>query len=106
MAVPAESQEAWPELSLGMISPSCESRGGTPTGERVPQDARRIRWCGGCGPAFVGGPLPFLYWRGETGVASRETEAPPLDILFHPGFALHVTDFVKLGREGMPRERF
>jgi hypothetical protein len=28
------------------------------------------------------------YWR--KGVAKKDNEAPPLDFLFHPGFALHV----------------
>ena len=60
MAVPAESQEAWPELSLGMISPSCESRGGTPEGElslhrgRAAPDGAEDN-----GSAPAGVPLPF-----------------------------------------------
>jgi hypothetical protein len=71
-SAPAASQEAWPELSLGTITPLDESRGGTPTGERVPQDARRIRWCGGYGPRLSAFRFLF-YWLGETGVANRET---------------------------------
>src|SRR5665213_1171335 len=89
-SAPAESQEAWPELSLGMMSPSCESRGGTPTGELpppIPSPASGEGKGGGSaasdGAAVVDPRLSafrFLFllaWHsflkiGETGVANRE----------------------------------
>ena len=37
-----------------------ERHGGTPTGERVPLDARRARWRGGWTHALVGVPLPLF----------------------------------------------
>ena len=39
----AASQEAWPGAERKGREPPGKSRGGTPTGERVPLDARRIR---------------------------------------------------------------
>jgi hypothetical protein len=45
----ATSQEAWPDAEpVGALHPAGESRGRTPEGERVPQDARRNDGCGGC----------------------------------------------------------
>src|SRR5271156_4291584 len=35
----AASQEAWPEAGQGRFDAQRKSRGGTPTGERIPQDA-------------------------------------------------------------------
>jgi hypothetical protein len=55
------SQEAWPEVAAGdAISPS-ENRGGTPTGERIPQDARPCQLHGRLLQASVGVPLPFFF---------------------------------------------
>jgi hypothetical protein len=89
------SQETWPEAEpKAMTSPFGESRGGTPTGERIRKGASRARWRGGYGSAFVGVPLPFFSsWLGygETAVANRDTEAPPLVVLFHPVLALPPT---------------
>ena len=42
-AFAAASQEAWPGAERNGREPASKSRGGTPTGERVPLDARRIR---------------------------------------------------------------
>src|ERR1700681_798740 len=86
---PAESQEALARSrALGTTTPFGESRGGTPTGERIRKGASRARWCGGYGSAFVGVPLPLFigFSFGETGVAKRDNEAPPLDFLFPRGF--------------------
>jgi len=51
--------------------------------------ARRIVRCGGGYPAFAGVPLPsFISLSlgfGETGVANKETEAPPLSFHLLPG---------------------
>ncbi len=51
----------WPELSLGMMSPSGENRGGTPTGERAPLSARRTRWCGSWSPRLSAFGFPFFF---------------------------------------------
>ncbi len=45
-----------------MNSPLGESRGGTPTGVRALQGARRTERCGTCKLASAGVPLPFLYF--------------------------------------------
>jgi hypothetical protein len=42
---------------------------------------------------------------GETGVAKKETEAPPLDFHFLPGLRASRDRNQKLEREGAPRER-
>jgi hypothetical protein len=48
------------DRAFGMTSPSGESRGGTPEGERALQGARRSRKsCGGYGSASFGVPLSF-----------------------------------------------
>ena len=56
----AASQEAWPGAERKGREPPGKSRGGTPTGERVPLDARRIRGCGQGHHASAGVPLPFF----------------------------------------------
>ena len=56
----AASQEAWPEAGQGRFDAQRKSRGGTPTGERVPQDAQPHPMMRTVGYASVGVPLPFL----------------------------------------------
>ncbi len=55
--------------ALGMNSPLGESRGGTPTGVRALQGARRTERCGTCKLASAGVPLPFfLFFLGLPGI--------------------------------------
>jgi hypothetical protein len=73
---------------LGDESPFGESRGGTPTGVRIPLDARPCQRHGTMMIASVGVPLPYFwldFWFGEAGIANGEIEAPPLAFaLLHP----------------------
>ena len=93
--VQTASQEAWPEADLGDEILS-EMRAVVERRQAcaLQKSARRIARCGGCDPAFAGVPLPlflslfpalFLGF-GETGVANKETEAPPLSFHVHPRF--------------------
>jgi hypothetical protein len=56
----ATSQETWPEVARDGRKPVRQNRGGTPTGERIPQDARPCQLHGRLEQASVGVPLPFL----------------------------------------------
>ncbi len=57
----AASQEAWPEVARYGRKPVSQNRGGTPTGERIPQRVRGRASCtAGWTKASVGVPLPFF----------------------------------------------
>src|SRR3984957_20134015 len=116
------------------IIPLGESRGGTPASVRAPLSARRIARCGGGYPAFAGVPLPsFIFvarveqsetrerrWsrtfvpgfrcaqsglrNGETGVANKETEAPPLSFRFLPGLRASLGRVLQRSGEEARRE--
>src|ERR1700676_3624012 len=88
--VQTTSQEAWPEADLGdEILPEMRAVVERRQACALQKGARRIARCGGCYPAFAGVPLPsFLSLTlgfGETGVANKETEAPPLSFHVLPG---------------------
>jgi hypothetical protein len=93
--VQTASQEAWPEADLGdEILPEMRAAVERRQACALQKGARRIARCGGCDPAFAGVPLPSLFLSlcpdlflgfGETGVANKETEAPPLSFHILPG---------------------
>src|ERR1700731_2393905 len=57
----AASQETWPEVARHGRKPVRQNRGGTPTGERIPQDARPCQLHGRLEQASAGVPLPFFF---------------------------------------------
>jgi hypothetical protein len=110
--VQTTSQEAWPEADLGDEILS-EMRAVVERRQAcaLQKGARRIARCGGCCPAFAGVPLPsflsLILGFGETGVANKETEAPPLSFHIHPRSSRFMWQgFATLGRGGAPRERW
>ena len=88
------------------MTPFGENRGGTPTGELPLSQGGRAASQGAEVVEQRLSAFRFLYLLaffilgfGETGVAKKETEAPPLGFPFSsPVFALHVAGFGRLGR--------
>src|SRR3984885_7273352 len=80
------SQETWPEAEpWGRRLPLVRAVVGRRQ-TSCPAGQRRARWCGGYYQRLSASCFLLFIWFGigETGSASRETEAPPLDFLFPP----------------------
>jgi hypothetical protein len=62
IGVLATSQETWPEVARSGRKPASQSRGGTPTGERIPKGARPCQLHGRLKQASAGVPRPFFFF--------------------------------------------